>query len=180
MQQASPLGVLVILALFAVRAGVRYAVVQGGPALPASVESVTGWLLALAVGLMVLQKLEIWLRAAADGAGEGEGGLDASPRLEPLEVQLQRREHVLGGREQPLGRQPPLRKATAASALSARRCMAPTSRPMAENIFSSSRLPGRSASSTREPSGASLRVSQPSSHFSVGSGQRIAWARISV
>jgi hypothetical protein len=63
MQQASPLGVLVILALFAVRTGVRYAVAQSGAALPASVESVTGWLLALAVGLMVLQQLEIWLRA---------------------------------------------------------------------------------------------------------------------
>ena len=63
MQQASPLGVLVIVALFAVRTGVRYAVAQSGPVLPASVESVTGWLLALAVGLRVLQQLEIWLRA---------------------------------------------------------------------------------------------------------------------
>jgi hypothetical protein len=62
-QQASPLGVLVILALFVVRTGVRYAVVQGGRALPASVETVTGWLLALAVGVVVLQQLEIWLRA---------------------------------------------------------------------------------------------------------------------
>jgi hypothetical protein len=63
MQQASPLGVLVILALFVIRAGVRYAVLQGGAALPASVETVSGWLLALAVGLVVLQQLEIWLRA---------------------------------------------------------------------------------------------------------------------
>lgn len=63
MQQASPLGVLVILALFAIRAGVRFAVAQNGAALPASVETVTGWLLALAVGLVVLQQLEIWVRA---------------------------------------------------------------------------------------------------------------------
>jgi hypothetical protein len=61
--QASPLGVLIIVALFAVRTGVRYAVAQSGPMLPASVESVTGWLLALAVGLRVVQQLEIWLRA---------------------------------------------------------------------------------------------------------------------
>jgi hypothetical protein len=63
MQQASPFGVLLIVALFAVRSGVRLAVAQSGPALPASVESVTGWLLALAVGLRVVQQLEIWLRA---------------------------------------------------------------------------------------------------------------------
>jgi hypothetical protein len=63
MQQASPLGVLLILALFAVRTGVRYAIAQSGAALPASVEAVTGWLIALAVGVMVLQQLEIWLRA---------------------------------------------------------------------------------------------------------------------
>lgn len=63
MQQASPIGVLVILVLFAVRAGVRFVVVQSGAALPASVETVSGWLLALAVGLVVLQQLEIWLRA---------------------------------------------------------------------------------------------------------------------
>jgi len=63
MQQASPIGMLVILALFAIRTGVRFAVAQGGAALPASVATVSGWLLALAVGLMVLQQLEIWLRA---------------------------------------------------------------------------------------------------------------------
>lgn len=63
MQQASPLGMLLILALFAVRMGVRFAVAQNGAALPASVETVTGWLLALAVGLRVVQQLEIWLRA---------------------------------------------------------------------------------------------------------------------
>ena len=63
MQQASPLGVIFVLALFAVRAGVRFAVVQNSAALPASVETVTGWLLALAVGMWVLLQLEIWLRA---------------------------------------------------------------------------------------------------------------------
>ena len=63
MQQASPLGVLFILALFAVRAGLRFAVVQNSAALPASVESVTGWLLALGIGMWVLFQLEIWLRA---------------------------------------------------------------------------------------------------------------------
>jgi hypothetical protein len=62
-QQASPLGVLVILALFAVRTGIRYAIVQGGAALPASLATVSGWLLALAVGIIGLQQLEIWLRA---------------------------------------------------------------------------------------------------------------------
>ena len=63
MQQASALGVLLILGLFAVRTGVRYVVLQNGAALPASVETVSGWLLALAVGVIVLPQLEIWLRA---------------------------------------------------------------------------------------------------------------------
>jgi hypothetical protein len=64
MQQASLLGVLVILALFVVRNGLRFVVAQNASALPASaVTSVAGWLLALAVGLVVLQQLEIWLRA---------------------------------------------------------------------------------------------------------------------
>lgn len=63
MQQASPLGVLLILALFAIRTGVRIALARNAAALPASVETVTGWLLALAVGLVVLQQLEIWVRA---------------------------------------------------------------------------------------------------------------------
>lgn len=69
MQQASPLGVLLILALFAIRAGVRVLVLHSGAALPASVETVSGWLLALAVGLKVLQQLEIWVRARRLMAG---------------------------------------------------------------------------------------------------------------
>jgi hypothetical protein len=63
MQQASPLGVLLILGLLALRSVLRVAVQANASSLPVSLDTVTGWLLALAVGVVVLQQLEIWLRA---------------------------------------------------------------------------------------------------------------------
>ena len=80
MQQASPLGVLVILALFAVRSGVRYAVAQSGGSLPASVE-VGDRLAARARGRPQgpATARDLAARAAADGAGEG--GLTPHPAL---------------------------------------------------------------------------------------------------
>jgi hypothetical protein len=62
-QQASLLGMLVIVGLFALRYLVRIVALQNPSALPVSPYAVVGWLLALAVGLIVLQQLEIWLRA---------------------------------------------------------------------------------------------------------------------
>lgn len=62
-QQASLLGMLVIVGLFGFRYAVRIFALQNPSALPISPYALAGWLLALAVGLIVLQQLEIWLRA---------------------------------------------------------------------------------------------------------------------
>jgi membrane protein CcdC involved in cytochrome C biogenesis len=62
-QQASVFGVLLIISLLVVRTGVRLAVDTGSLSLPVSVDIATGWLLALAVGIVVVQQIEIWLRA---------------------------------------------------------------------------------------------------------------------
>ena len=76
MQQASPLGVLVILALFAVRSGVRYAVLQSG-ARAARLGGGGDRLAARARGGPhgPAAARDLAARAAADGAGEGAGGL---------------------------------------------------------------------------------------------------------
>lgn len=63
MQQASPLGMLLILGLLIVRNGLGAAVRSQVLNLPISVMALSGWLFALAIGLIVTTQLEIWLRA---------------------------------------------------------------------------------------------------------------------
>jgi hypothetical protein len=63
MQQASPLGMLLILGLFGIRYAVRLLAFQNAASLPVSAMAIAGWLLALAVGIVVLTQIEIWLRA---------------------------------------------------------------------------------------------------------------------
>jgi len=60
--QASVLGMLIILALIAFRFGARYFLEQGSGGMHVDVGQATDVLLALAVGLVVAQQLEIWIR----------------------------------------------------------------------------------------------------------------------
>jgi hypothetical protein len=62
--QASPVGMLLILAIFAIRMGVRGLATQNATALHVSVIDITDAFLLLAVGLVCAQRLEIALRAS--------------------------------------------------------------------------------------------------------------------
>jgi len=62
-RQGSPLGMLVILGLFAVRYALRTYAVEGASALHLSVTVITDALLVMTVGLVCAQRLEIALRA---------------------------------------------------------------------------------------------------------------------
>jgi hypothetical protein len=61
--QASPLGMLLILAIFGLRMGVRTLAAQNASALHVSVVDITDAFLLLAVGLVCAQRLEMALRA---------------------------------------------------------------------------------------------------------------------
>jgi len=61
--QASPVGMILILAIFAIRMGVRSYATQNAGALHVSVTDITDAFLLLAVGLVCAQRLEIALRA---------------------------------------------------------------------------------------------------------------------
>lgn len=61
--RASPVGVIFILALLALRLAVRGMVIQDIAHLPISAIAVADALLVLAVAMMVVQGLEMWLRA---------------------------------------------------------------------------------------------------------------------
>jgi len=63
--QSSVLGVVFILALIAVRFGARTFVAENAGALHMNLAQATDVLLAMVVGLVVAQQLEIWLRARA-------------------------------------------------------------------------------------------------------------------
>jgi hypothetical protein len=60
--QASPLGLILILALVGFRFGARYLLAENAGAMHIDVVQATDVLLALAVGLVVAQQLEIWIR----------------------------------------------------------------------------------------------------------------------
>jgi hypothetical protein len=62
-RRASPVGMLLILALFALRYGIRYYATQNAGALHVSVNVVADAALAMTVGLVCAQRLEIVLRA---------------------------------------------------------------------------------------------------------------------
>lgn len=61
--QASPVGMLLILGIFAIRFGLRSFAAQNAGALHVSVTEITDTFLLLAVGLVCAQRLEIALRA---------------------------------------------------------------------------------------------------------------------
>ena len=61
--QASPVGMLLILAIFALRTGLRTYATQTAGALHVSVNDITDAFLLLAVGLVCAQRLEMALRA---------------------------------------------------------------------------------------------------------------------
>lgn len=60
--QASPLGLIFILGLIAFRFAARYLLAENAGALHVDVVQTTDVLLALAVGLVAAQQLEIWIR----------------------------------------------------------------------------------------------------------------------
>jgi predicted lipid-binding transport protein (Tim44 family) len=60
--QASPLGLILILALIGFRLGARYLLAENAGAMHVDVVQATDVLLALAVGLVAAQQLEIWIR----------------------------------------------------------------------------------------------------------------------
>lgn len=62
-QSASPAAVLFIVALIVVRSGARMALSSGGGALHLNAIAVTDMLIAFALGLFTLQRLEMYLRA---------------------------------------------------------------------------------------------------------------------
>jgi hypothetical protein len=62
-QRASPAAFLFLLALIAVRSLARNAEALGGPALHVDVMTLTDVLIAFALGLLTLQRVEMWLRA---------------------------------------------------------------------------------------------------------------------
>jgi len=61
--QASPVGMLVILGIFALRYGLRYYAMQNANALPLPVNGIADAALVISVGLVCAQRLEIALRA---------------------------------------------------------------------------------------------------------------------
>lgn len=61
--QASPIGMLVILAIFAVRYGIRIYAMENASALPVSVNGIADAALVISVGLVCAQRLELALRA---------------------------------------------------------------------------------------------------------------------
>jgi hypothetical protein len=62
--QTSPVGMLLILAIFGLRAGLRIYATEHAGALHVSLEDVTDAFLLLAVGVVCAQRLEIALRAS--------------------------------------------------------------------------------------------------------------------
>jgi hypothetical protein len=84
--RASPVGMIFILALLAVRLGLRGMLMQNAATLPFSVIAMTDALLALVVAMMVVQGLEMWLRARrllaeARAAKAGLSGGETSPPI---------------------------------------------------------------------------------------------------
>jgi len=84
--RASPIGMVFILALMATRFALRGVLTQNGATLQVSAIAVTDALLVFAVGMMVVQNLEMWLRArrllAEAQAAKPESSFpDANPPL---------------------------------------------------------------------------------------------------
>jgi hypothetical protein len=60
--QASPVAILFLVALMAVRLGARAALARTAPSLHIDVATITDVLLAMAIGLVIAQQCEMWLR----------------------------------------------------------------------------------------------------------------------
>jgi hypothetical protein len=61
--QASTIGLVLIFVLLAVRQGVRIAADTNPGLFPVRAQSISEWLLGFALGLVAVQRLEMWLRA---------------------------------------------------------------------------------------------------------------------
>ncbi|MDQ2859169.1 MAG: DUF1453 family protein [Pseudomonadota bacterium] len=84
--RASPIGMVFILALMAARFALRGALVENSATFQLSAIAVTDALLVFAVGMMVVQNLEMWLRARrllgeAQAAKAGQEACNVTPPI---------------------------------------------------------------------------------------------------